>query len=438
MEYVENLSTNTPFFVRLVRSANGERLPTLIDRASGLPDFDATLWVVSSLRNKNHSSETIAQALRSIVILYLVLRSRKVNLVERLRADSWLTPADIEAVSKAARQTTNSAVREIDGLEEANHPKATNRVTKFEKLRMPMTVNAKDSQVDPGTTSIRMGYIREFLKWRVNRAIARADNEKKAILITLRNLIGEELQNKTPAVTRRATLGERIGIDRQAQVLLLNVVTPTNPQNPWTGNFIRVRNQFIVNAYRDLGVRRGEFLGMRIGDFNPQKQEVLVLRRPDDATDPRLREPNTKTRDRVLPVSHNLYRLYKNYIALRHDIVRGRHDFLLVANTGAPLSSSEMNRIFVALGQVPELPKIEPHILRHSFCENLGEDLHAAGKDDVEILGYLRQLGGWSDTSQTPCRYTKRFAQERAQEAGMAMQEKLHIDLLKGDHEKRR
>jgi integrase len=416
---------SVPFRVKLVRTADGERLPVLIVRATGLPDFDASLWVVSSLRSRSLASETISQALRSLVVLYLALQSCKVNLSERLATGNLLSPAEIEAISKACRQTTQAGANVLKDSAELDHQK-TNKVTSLEKLRMLRARRALGEDVSAGTASIRLGYIRAFLIWRVNMAIFRAEDDAKASLIALRNLVDDELQNKTPAVTDRADVGQRMGIGRQEQERLLRLVMPTNPQNPWTGVRIRLRNQFIVNAILALGARRGEFLGLRVRDFKPQAQEVLILRRPDDANDPRLHEPNTKTRDRVLPVSYQLHVLMKGYLMLRNELVGGKHEILAVTNTGAPMSKSEVNRIFAVLSQV-FLEKVSPHILRHTFFENLADDLHRAGKDDVEIHNILTRLGGWSETSNSPSRYTKRFAQERAAEAGLAMQEKLYI-----------
>lgn len=417
----------TPYFVKTVLTHQGERLPTLVSRETGLPDFDATLWVVSSLRNKNLASETIAQALRSLLIVYLVLRSRKIDISERVRAGGFLDPVEIEAISIAARRTTASAVQDIDGVIELP-VRSTSKVALLEKLRMTRATCTKGSQVDAATASIRLGYIREFLKWRINREIWQAKGEKKGDLIALRDLVDLELKNKTPSKTSRSTLGDRMGIDRQDQALLLSIVRPSDHLNPWTGEFIQVRNQFIVTAFLALGVRRGELLGMRVGDFNPQRQEVLVLRRPDDQDDPRVHEPNTKTRDRVLPFSNDLYKLLKNYIFFRNQLVRGRHAFLLVSNIGNPLSSSELNRIFNPINKCRLISMhVSPHVLRHSFCENLADDLHNSGCGDFEILGYLRRLGGWSDVSDTPYRYTKRFVQEVAAKAGLELQKGLKL-----------
>lgn len=416
------------FRVKTVRTASGERLPTLIDRATGLPVFDSVLWVVSCLRNRNYASQTISQALRSLVVLYIVFRSLKIDLTERFREGRYLDPSEIEAIAKAARQTVVSSEIAGDDIKGRNGQRNTNISPLLEKLRMPGRTSSRGFHVASHTTAIRMGYIRKHLHWRISLAIARIGNEKRPDLVALRDLVDLDLQNKTPQVTNLATLGTRMGIDRAAQAKLLSITSPTNPLNPWGGEFIRARNHFVIAAFLALGVRRSELLGIRIGDFNHLAHEVSILRRPDDPDDPRLDEPNAKTRDRVLPVTRDLYQSMKCYLDLRDDRVRGRHDFLVVANNGSPLSKSEVNQILsVLVKKRPELPHLHPHILRHSFCENLADDLCRAGMSDDQIMGYLRQLGGWSDKSDSPLRYTKRFAQERAAKAGIALQKNLGI-----------
>jgi len=419
---------NPSFYVKTVLCSDGERLPVLVRREGGIPDFDATLWVVTSLRARGVASATIEQALRSVIVLLLVLHSRKINFVERFREGRYLDSGEIEAIAAAARQRQATIMSETVKESEADIRRTARNVVSLEKMRMVLPVREKGSDVDAGTTAIRMGYIRAFLKWRANQGILRATGERKASLIMLRDLVDADLQNRTPAVGRRANVGDRMGIGVEARDQLLRVVTMADSQNPWRGEFIRARNQFVVNAFLALGVRRSELLGVRTGDFRPLMQELLILRRPDDEDDPRLNEPNVKTRDRVLPVSTELYRMMKSYLILRHEIVQGAHDFLVVSQNGDPLGKTEVNRIFRAFDSIPGLPKVTPHILRHTFCENLAADLHAAGKADEEILVYLRRLGGWSDISNMPCRYTKRFAQERAAAAGMSLQRRLYDD----------
>lgn len=418
-----------PFYVKTVRCADGERLPTLIEATSGLPDFDATLWVVTSLRPKNLASATIEQALRSLVLLYMVFRLEKINFGDRLRMGKILNPGEIEVILKAAKQKSSTNVFELNERELHNKTEKVGKVVSLEKLRMPNSTFEENYTVGLGTLTIRIGYIKAFLNWRVNREIFRTDGERRANLTALRDLVIAEIEAKAPAMKGRDAIGDRAGIDRIKQSRLLDVISVTHPQNPWTKNeFIRARNQVVINMYLALGIRRSELLAMRVSDIKPSMQEVLILRRPDDVNDPRLIEPNTKTRDRVLPMANELYGLVKSYLKMRKDIVRNAGGFLVVSQAGEPLSKSEVNRIFRALDVVDGLRGIVPHILRHSFFENLAEDLHVAKCEDSEILGYLRRLGGWGDNSNSPRRYTKRFAQESAAKAGLTLQKKLFIN----------
>lgn len=63
----------SPYCVRIVLTADGERLPVLLSREDGIPIFDPTVWSISELRGRQVASNTILQALRSLVFLYLVL-----------------------------------------------------------------------------------------------------------------------------------------------------------------------------------------------------------------------------------------------------------------------------------------------------------------------------------------------------------------------------
>ncbi|MCD4505771.1 site-specific integrase [Chromobacterium piscinae] len=416
------------FYVKTVRCVNAERLPVLMIRATGAPDFEATLWVVTSLRSRGLASATIEQALRSLMVLYHIFRIRKINLTERLSTGCWIDPAECEAILIGSCQELGVLAWEESVSEESTPKKILRKVVSLERFRADMRARKPDIGVDVTTRAIRIGYIRSFLNWRISWEARHSDRDRGSALLKLRDLVDEELKKKTPNFWGRSTFNSRTGIDYDNQAYLKRIIAPDHPDNPWVGNFIRVRNKLIIHVFLELGVRRGELLGLRIRDMKPQAHEVLILRRPDDANDPRLYEPNAKTRDRLLLLPSALYRLIQSYLLLRHDIVHGAHDFLFVANAGAPLSKPGLNRIFSKLSIADNFPKITPHVLRHTFCENLADALYQEGKGDVEILNFLRQQGGWSDTSNTPCRYTKRFVQNRTSKAIFSMQEALMIN----------
>ncbi len=421
------MSTSTVFLIKTIRASNGERLPVLLRGDNGLPVFDAVLWVVSSLRAKGYASATITQALRSIIVLYLVLEREGIDLNERLRTGNFLDPSEIEAISRACNQPLAS-IQSSFNLDEGGTPQS--RVVSREGARMPMTNGTALAEVGPSTTAIRLGYIREFLMWRINAEILRATPKERPNLAALRDLTEQEIRNKAPSATGRSTLHLRMGLNGEATRVLLDVVNPNHPQNPWSNTFARKRNELVIRGFLELGIRRSEFLGVRIRDIGTQGNEISILRRPDDKDDPRLNEPNTKTRDRLLPMSSDLFQIFKPYLLLRRNQPARSNDFLLVANgTGKPLSKSEVNRLFIPLRNVsPLLKNVGPHVLRHTFFENLCEDLDKNRVTGLDMIDILVHLGGWTESSSSPKRYTKRYAQRKANAACRSMQESLRIE----------
>lgn len=347
---------------------------------------------------------------------------------ERLGTGGFLNPSEIEAISRACKQPLASCQNSFN-LDEGDTPQR--RVVSLEGVRMQMTTSrSPSSEVGPSTTAIRLGYIREFLMWRINTEILRATPKARPNLAALRDLTEQELKNKAPAVTGRSTLHLRTGLDGEATRVLLDVIKPNHPQNPWSNTFSKKRNELIVRGFLELGVRRSEFLGVRIRDIGTRGDEISILRRPDDKDDPRLNEPNTKTRDRILPISAGLFQIIKQYLLLRRDQAGRSNDFLLIANgTGKPLSKSEINRLFIPLRDVsPLLKDVGPHVLRHTFFENLCEDLDKNGMTDYEMIDFLVHLGGWTESSSSPKRYTRRYVQRKANAACRSMQESLKIE----------
>lgn len=431
------INKDSSFFrVQMVLTSSGERLPTLVSKSTGLPDFDTTLWVTTALRVR-YASASIAQALRSVSLMYKALP----NLIfeERLREGKWISLDEINILVEAITLKSSEIgdLLAVGSWESEKSPEHNNKVIKLENLRAKMAPNQDCNEVLPDTSSIRMLYIRKFLKWRITRKIHHSSGEIRDALIALRDLVDAELTSRVPRVTSRSRIDSRVGISREKQSLLLDIAHPASPKNKWRANeFIRRRNHLIIVFLTLLGLRRGEMLGMRVGDVKPLEQKVYVHRRPDDGDDPRIDEPNVKRLARILPINQGAFQVFQDYLITRHDVVQGKHDFLIVAIDGMPLSKSGFNRIFKPLQDVPGLEDIEPHVLRHTWAENFAEDAHNAGMDDEEIQRYLELLGGWSEGSLSVRRYTKRFAREQSDKAILKLQEKLNISsaLVKEKH----
>lgn len=92
-----------PYRIKLVRFDGGERFPVLCLQQDGMPVHSANLWVLTELRTANLSTSTLQQALRSLMVLFIVFDELKIDLSARLRDGQFLTVGDIEAIVGACK-----------------------------------------------------------------------------------------------------------------------------------------------------------------------------------------------------------------------------------------------------------------------------------------------------------------------------------------------
>lgn len=417
----------TSFAIRTILCANGERLPVLIDRATGIPVFETVLYAVSELRGRNLASNTILQALRSVMILYIVLDRLGIDLNRRLAQVVLLSSGEIEEIVRASK-TTLAAFLDSTAKSSATTPK---KVLSLEKARKALTRQKIDTEVEPSTVSIRLNYIRDYLRWHTTNWMLRTSSiDARAAMVELADIVDNAFKNKTPQTTGRNQLFQRMGLSKEAQEYLLKVINSGCEDNPWVVEHSRVRNALIIKILIETGVRRGELLGVRVSDINTQRNELIIYRRPDDLEDPRLAEPNTKTRDRLLPISDDLARQIRQYVAIRRNIPGARKQgFLLVANgSGKPMSISAFNRIFKALQYLSPLLKfLFPHILRHTFNDNLSDLFDRSKTPPEQEIQIRNRLNGWAEKSMMAVIYTKRHTQQKANEAIISMQGHLTV-----------
>jgi integrase len=412
------------YLVRLVVLKSGERLPMLCRRSTGIPLFEPTVYAITELRAQNRASSTIQQALRAVMVLCLVLDRLEIDLNLRLSEGRLLELGDIDELVRWCRLPLEAFT------EDSERPRHGSRVVSLEKTRMKAPMQGP-AEIDPNTVAIRIHYIRNYLKWRAdghmlklgrNRTDPSLSNLKINSEIVLRSL-----DERIPPVFGRNEVELRQGMSESDLATLIDVIPPDSPENPWKGDHAKERNALIVWWFLTLGIRRGELLGVRVPDVDFQTNEVLIARRADDPDDPRANEPNTKTRDRLLSLEEDLAVLTRRYVTGARSRIEGarRHDYLFVANgTGAPLSLSGLNKIFVELRRkCPSLPEdLYPHIFRHTWNDRFS-DLMDTRKVSEETEKKMRaKLMGWSETSGTAAMYTRRHTARKAKEASLALQ----------------
>ena len=135
----------------------------------------------------------------------------------------------------------------------------------------------------------------------------------------------------------------------------------------------RAQDHLLLSLLYQTGLRRAELMGMKVGDVNLDKRELLVRGKGN--------------KERIVPFGPGLAELLERVIFLRS----GAHPLsthLFITGKGRPLYPKYVyNRVHRYLSTVTREEKRSPHVLRHTFATHLteeGADLNAV----KELLGH--------------------------------------------------
>ncbi len=379
-------------------------------------------------RQVNLASATLLADLSAIKFLYTWAESQRISLEGRFHQGELLTLEELTNLTESSKYHFKCVLQEVP------HPKPRNKASQIislEKLRMSKSKKLEVA-VNPATTARRLYVICDYLKWLVQKRttwLSTRSAEYHSISSAQDRMI-ENIKVRIPQMNRNM-IARREGLSKEAQQLLLEIVEPTSPRNPWKNSFTRLRNELIIHLLLNLGTRRGELLIIRIQrDLNISANTLVIPRAPDDKNDPRRDEPNAKTLPRELPLEESLSRMLIDYITKVRNSVKGArsHDYLLVAaKTGRPMSKAALTKIFDVLREtIPELPReLSAHVLRHTWNDNFSEQCDVLGIPEEIEKQTRNYLMGWNKLSRTAEIYTYRFVKRKASEVSLKMQERL-------------
>jgi integrase len=411
--------------VRVAVFLGGERFPLLLG-PQGVPLFEPTLFVVTELRMRNLAANTIANALRALQLFVTFLEAEGIDLRKRFSEGSVLKLSEVEVLAQACRsplETFSALVGREGRRTAASLPRA--RVERF-RSRLP---NAVEEAVNPAVTATRLQCIRDYVGWLAEIHLAQRPGtlQHRGDLRAAVDAFRQAIEARMPS---GGASQEREGVPPEVRSRLHEVTRPDAPNNPWVDVFARRRNALIVDWLYHLGLRRGELLSIRVPDIDFRRGVVRVSRRPDAADDPRRNQPVVKTRARDLPLSPVLLDATRNYVLeLRAARAQSRkHEFLFVAESGAPLSMPALAKVFAVLrAKVPDLPAdLSPHVLRHTWNDRFSEEMdYNKVPEDTERKA-RSYLMGWSETSGTAAVYTRRHVREKAKRVSLDLQARMH------------
>ncbi|EQD45998.1 phage integrase family protein [mine drainage metagenome] len=389
--------------------------------ASGLPHWFATLFVTTQVRNNSKAPNTMVAVLGAVRNLLAWAAAQSINLEDRFARREWLLEAEIESLRAHAQSSIDSS--------EAHDPVVVRLPKRRETARAALGLLA--GRVSGGTQYIRMTYMAAYLEWLairiIEREVRRVDDGTRSEITAM----AVSIRMRRPRKSARSLLSARRGLSEESQQRLLELMRSDSNDNPFEHE-VRQRNALIVHLLYDLGIRAGELLALKVGDFDFQRNEVVVARRHGDPRDPRANQPVLKTMDRRIALSTALSGEISRYVMSERRMYprARRHEFLLVTHQagpfqGMPLSMKGLNKLFATIQRAdPEaLGGLTAHVLRHTTNERLSAMWDANGVRPPEEEKMRSYMMGWREGSGTATTYTRRHVEKKAREASLKLQQ---------------
>lgn len=208
---------------------------------------------------------------------------------------------------------------------------------------------------------------------------------------------------------RSSRVRNAVRADDLARVLAF--VATGDPADIWTNPDIRDRNWAIISLLVFGGLRQCELRQLRAEDIDTNRCTVAVHRRPDDPGDPRINEPNAKTADRIIPISHELADRLDAYLlgaGQEAALATGSaFAFLSAGNNsrGRPITGEVVGEAVRRLGSHLKIKGLHPHALRSAWIQDLTNWAIKEGLDPAELDRFANYMGGWSYFSKSASHY---------------------------------
>jgi len=400
---------------RLVVLSDGERYPLLVDE-SGTPDWYITLYVTTQIRNASKASNTIQAVLGSINLLFSWCDEKNIELEARFSRREFLSESEVESL-RAYTQLKRSSVKAAGDKTQENRS-------------FGIVFSAPAAQVSSATHYNRLTDIEAFLGWYACRIVEREAKVIDMSSLALIKAMEKRIRVRRPQKRSQSRIFCKKGMSENGQKEMLELISTESSVNPFSISVQR-RNQVLFLILYHLGMRAGELLSLKVGDFDFQNNEVVVARRHGDIADPRRNQPVAKTLDRRIPLDSSLARLIYQYVIQdRSQFLRAsKHEFLLVVHRsgpfqGMPLTSKGLAKVFVKLKGAgsTELESLTPHVLRHTANDNFSKLMDKKDVSPAEEEKMRSYLMGWKEGSGSSSTYTRRHIEQKAREVSLLLQ----------------
>ncbi|HFG6496666.1 TPA: tyrosine-type recombinase/integrase, partial [Salmonella enterica subsp. enterica serovar Newport] len=326
--------------------SNGERGCLILDRETQLPVYYQNLYLTTNVRNRSATASTIEIVATNLLILSNFLKSRNINIIDRIETKGFLNVAEVDDLIRYARQ-------------------------RFDKQKITNVRVIKMEQVAKRTFSYRIHVFSSYLNWLCGLLHSiKGIHAKYEVECFIENIKAHLPLNKSLGVNDRKDKS----LSEEQIKTLFKLLEVGGIQNPFQKD-VQVRNRLIFTLLLNCGLRAGELLNLKVNDLNPRDYTLSIFRRHDCIEDRRLNQPLVKTGEREIPLSDELAMEVLDYINnYRNKYTKKKtHDFLFVTHSscktiGEPLSVSAYEKIISTIKKSsPVLKNLSGHKLRHSW-----------------------------------------------------------------------
>lgn len=358
---------------------SGERGCLILDKETQLPVYYQNLYLTTNVRNRSATVSTMEIVATNLLILSNYLKSRNINIINRIESKGFLNIAEIDDLIRYARQ-------------------------RFDKQKIRNVRLIKYEQVAKITFSYRVHVFSSYLKWLCEMIHSiKGIHAKYEVDTFIENLRAHLPRNKTQSMNDRKDKS----LSEEEIRKLFQLLEIEGNQNPFQKD-VQVRNRLIFTLLLNCGLRAGELLNIKVNDLNRRDYTLSIFRRHDCIEDRRLNQPLVKTGEREIPLSDELAMEIFDYIDNYRDkyTKKKKHDFLFVTHSscksvGEPLSVSAYEKIISTLKKTsPEMKSLSGHKLRHSWNYFYSNEIDGSNLEISRKSGLRCYLMGWSKDSK--------------------------------------
>ena len=375
----------------------------LVDH-EGRPPFLPNIYATLRYRDVGFAATTTEKVLRSLGMAYLWAISRKIDLDQALRSETFLSIEQCEDLAFFLRMDRGAQ----DQLVAESLEIRTRKIVRLEQVRSGGAPNVPRTLISAVEGGYRIRTVANFLEFNHERISPKASEKPRKDLSKSRERAIAALRAQEPRATPSDEGDAPEGLSEEVMDALDAAFEPGSETNPFQSDFHQYRNHLMYRIFTETAIRRSELRYIRVEDINHATRRVGIR--------------VSKTIARTLPLSEQTADDFHQFV-MKHwsniPVTGRKHGYLFTTKTGDHLSLEAINLVFRELRRKSYLPaSIAPHSMRRTWNDRLSRAIDALPPEErmkPEKEKQMRnRLNGWSKNSSMEERYARRHIREKA------------------------